>query len=251
MISEEPFITFDIFNPYKNVVCVFSTRIGGISKGIFSSQNLGNIQNDNPKHVELNRLNFFNKIDVDPSQVAIPGQIHSTNVELVTSAGLKKNTDALITNQVNLYLAIQTADCFPLFLYEPESQIIGIIHAGWRGALNGIVGKTLNLMKNKFGSNPEKILVSVGPGLQKECFEIREDVFSRFPNSFCLTHPEPDKRYLDLQKYIKETLVISGIRRQNIEINTNCTKCLKQLYYSFRRDGGKSGRMMGILGIRN
>jgi copper oxidase (laccase) domain-containing protein len=104
-------------------------------------------------------------------------------------------------------------------------------------------------MKTEFSSNPAEMRAAVGPGLQKECFEVREDVYNQFPRSCLIKHPETTKRYLDLQKYVRDNLINARIQSQNIELNKSCTKCCESLYYSFRRDGKKSGRMMGLLGI--
>jgi YfiH family protein len=168
----------------------------------------------------------------------------------VESPGERIKADALISNKSNLFLGVQTADCFPIFLFDPQNRAIGVIHAGWQGAIKGIIPKTISMMKTEFSSNPLEIRVAVGPGLQKECFEVQEDVYDQFPGSCLIKHPDAAKRYLDLQKYVIDNLITSGIQPQNIELNKSCTKCLDSLYYSFRRDGEKSGRMMGLLGIR-
>ncbi len=247
-MANDSYITFDIFKPFEEITCAFSTRKNGFSTGPFSSLNLGNINQDNPEVVKNNRLSYYKSLNIEPTNVILPDQIHSTNVRIVNTPGSIAMTDALISNKTNLFIGIQTADCFPIFLYEPNRQTIGIIHAGWRGAIAGIIRKTIDLMITEFDINILHVLAGVGPGLQKECFEVREDVYQQFSEVYLSKHPDQSKRYLNLQTYIRDCLWETGIQKQNIEFNAACTKCCKSLFYSYRRDGEKSGRMMGIIG---
>ena len=103
-MPDPSYSTFRIFEQFQELTCAFSTRKGGFSTGLFSSQNLGNIHNDDPKIVQRNRLNFFDKLNIDPANIILPGQTHSTNIKIVRSPGEAINTDALISNSPNLFL---------------------------------------------------------------------------------------------------------------------------------------------------
>jgi len=197
-MADDSYITFELFKQFGEIICTFSTRRRGYSTGPFASQNMGNLQYDKPDLVKKNRLDYYKSLNIDPAEVVLPGQIHSATVTVVSSGGQAESSDALISNKSNLFLGIQTADCFPIFLYEPGNRIISIIHAGWRGAVMGIIPKTINLMIARFGINPFEIFAAIGPGLQKECFEVRKNVYHQFSETYWNAHPDKTKRYLDL-----------------------------------------------------
>jgi len=250
-MADTSFNTFQIFDQFEELVCAFSTRRGGYSQGVFSSLNMGNIKNDNFDNVINNRRLFYSKLGVQESSVSLPDQIHSTNIEIVSSAGIIPKTDALVTTVGGLYLGIQTADCFPVFLYAHKKKIIGIVHAGWKGAAKNILTKTIDLMIKNLEVSLSELFVVIGPGLQKECFEVRSDVYNQFPDQFLNSHQDASKRYLNLSGYLREALLSQSIPPEQIFVSTDCTKCNQEKYYSYRRDGEKSGRMMGIIGMRS
>lgn len=244
------YIQFNIFNPYSNLVCAFSTRFGGTSKDPYHSLNLGLKTGDKLAFVHENRARFIRSLSINEDQIAYTDQVHSANVEIVTKAGIYAETDALITVRKNLFLVIQTADCFPLFVVDPGTNIIAAIHAGWRGALQGVIENTLKTMETKLNVNPDNLFVAVGPGLQQECFEIQSDVYDQIENKYLKIHSDETKRFLDLKNLIIDKLLQSGLNRKHIYDSGRCTKCEKESFYSFRRDKNKSGRMMGIIGQR-
>ena len=250
-MTDTSFITFQIFEQFEELVCAFSTRCGGYSKGVFSSLNMGNIKNDNYDNIMNNRRLFFNKLGIDENSVALPDQIHSSNVKIVSSAGIIPMTDAIVTTTRGLYLGIQTADCFPVFLYAPKKNIVGIVHAGWKGAVHDILMKTTDYLINNFDVLPSQLFIAIGPGLQQECFEIRSDVYKQFPDKFLEKHPDTSKKYLNLSGFLEQQLISLRIPAEQIFIRRDCTKCNQENYYSYRRDGEKSGRMMGIIGMRS
>ena len=182
--------------------------------------------------------------------MVFPGQIHSANVRNVSTPGIVPNTDALITQIRGLFLSIQTADCFPIFLYAPEKKVVGVIHAGWRGAKKGIVSKTLHMMHRSIGVKLSDVHVAIGPGIQKECFEVQADVFKRFPEKYLFPHVDNAKRYLNLCGFLKDELITNSVPPDQIYVTNDCTKCRNDLYYSYRLEGHKSGRMVGVIGLR-
>ena len=250
IMKDESYITFQIFKQFHELVCAFSTRRGGFSKGNFSSLNMGNIKNDDRTVVMNNRRLFFKKLAIAENTVALPDQIHSANIKSVLSPGIFSNTDALVTSITGIFLGIQTADCFPVFIYCPKKKITGIIHAGWKGAVQNIVIKTVELLVKNFGVLASELFVAIGPGLQKECFEVRSDVFEIFPRKFLEYHEDPAKRFLNLSGYLKQQLISLEIPVDQIYVSMDCTKCNQKRYYSYRRDGERSGRMLGIIGLR-
>jgi len=250
MISS-PIISFDIFNTLQGFKHGFSTRemIGGMSSGPFYNLNLGNFKHDKKRHIEHNRALFYQRLHINSANVAYPHQVHSATVRLINHPGQYTDCDALITRRSNIYLSIQTADCFPLFLIEPQVKAIALVHAGWRGVLKHIIEHTIAMMTEHMDADPAKMMAAVGPGLKSECFEVRSDVYQEVPEEFCFSHPASDKRYIDLAGFITKKLIDLGLKTENIEASDLCTKCRPDLFFSYRRDGIKSGRMMGVLGI--
>lgn len=250
-MKNSSFITFPIFENYPEIFCVFSTRIGGFSKNTYSTMNMGLTSGDNIDIVRKNRKTWFKFLKIDENRLAIPKQNHSAIVSKVIEPGIYEDTDALMTNRQDVLLSIQTADCLPIFLYEPETKVIAVIHAGWQGTLKGIVPNTIVNLKNEFDINPRLLKIAFGPGLQGSCFEIRQDVFSNFPEEYLDEHKDEEKRYLNLQAYIENQLIDMDIKKENIYNDLSCTHCQIDKYYSYRCDKNQSGRMMGIISFKN
>jgi len=249
-MNPSPFISFPIFENFVELVCAFSTRQGGVSHKPFDSLNLGMRTGDKLENVQKNRRIFFNALDINADKIAYTDQVHSAHVKLVQKATLYKRTDALVFSGRDIFLTVLTADCFPIFIYAPRFDTIAIIHAGWRGVVNGIIENTLEKIRTYFKINPMYYLVAIGPGMQSECFEVKEDVYRNIPDRFIYPHISPEHKYLDLHALILEKLLFRGVLRENIYSSELCTKCESHLFYSYRRDGLQSGRMMGIIGLR-
>lgn len=247
----ETFLSFKTFARNPDIVCAFSTRMGGKSSGAYAALNLGMKTGDKPETVKKNRKIFFNKLGIPENSITCCDQIHSAHVAVVNKAGLLPETDGLITQSKNIFLTVQTADCFPVFLYDPVTGTVAILHAGWRGTQAGILENTLYILKHQIKIQTSHLLAAIGPGLQKECFEVRKDVYAQFENKYLFPHQEPDKKYLDLLQVVKDRLVHHGVHPENIETIADCTMCSKDKYYSYRRDNKDSGRMIGVIGIRS
>ena len=245
------FITFPIFEKYPNIFCAFSTRIGGFSEDKYSTMNMGLTSGDNIDIVKKNRKKWFDLFKIDENKIAIPKQIHSASVKKVKKAGIYADTDALITNNQDILLSVQTADCLPIFMFEPEKNVITVIHAGWQGALKGIVSNTLDSLINEYKIQTDILNVAIGPGLQSSCFELREDVFMKFPDEFLIEHGDIEKKYLNLHGYIESQMLNYNIKKENIYMDLNCTHCQTDKFYSYRCDKYQSGRMMGIISFKN
>ena len=243
-------IQFDVFKPYTSLIHAFSTRQGGYSNDPYQTLNLGLTSGDNPETVQKNRETFFNFLSITQDRLVLPVQIHSDNIQIVDAPGFVKNCDALIAQTSNLYLTIQTADCFPIFIFEPMTPTIAIIHSGWKGAALNIAGKTIQKMENDLNIDLHNLLVAIGPGIQMENFKVDNPVYRQF-NSKYFVPDGPGHYKMNLQQVIYDQLVAAGLREEQIEQNRDCTYDKEKLYYSYRRDGQKSGRMMGVIGLRS
>ncbi len=227
----------------------FSTRKGGFSKRPYDSLNMGLNCGDNKETVLRNRELFFSTLAIDPKQVAYPAQVHSGHVAIADKPGIYKQTDALICNIPGLFITIQTADCFPVFLFDPVQKTWAIIHSGWRGTNKGISVSTIEMMKKQFDCNPETVIAAIGPGVQTNQYQVDEKTAANFDPAY-LIDDGPGHYLLDIQGCIYKQLLDAGLLIKNIERDKSCTFLQKDTFYSYRRDGHNSGRMMGVIGLR-
>ena len=186
-------------------------------------------------------------INLDPNKIVSPQQVHSSEVKVVDVPGKIPFTDAIISTSKSVVLSIQVADCIPLYLADPDNNIIGIVHAGWRGIEKGIVANSINKMIT-LGADNNRIIAYIGPSIQKCCFEIGPEVAKKFPINFQI-NSSYDRSFLDLQKLTKNILINNSISYNNIISSNECTKCNSDKYFSYRNTGLKSGRMIGIIGL--
>jgi YfiH family protein len=191
--------------------------------------------------------------------------------------------DALLTDQAGILLSVRTADCLPILLVDPVRRALGAVHAGWRGGLQRIVEKTVGVMRATFGSKPRQILAAVGPGIRACCYEVGEDVVAaysgrftnseqffrelaadghsrtlteRYPALFLARHPPghapgpSPAACLDLAAVVETQLREAGLLARNVAVCDYCTSCRTDLFFSHRREGARTGRMMAVVGIR-
>ena len=207
-------------------------------------------------------------------------QIHSDIIRCVDSIPEEPLTgDGLITATPHLLLAIQTADCLPVILVDAKRHAVGVFHAGWRGTVQRIVEKGVGEMHRCFGTRPRDLRAAIGPGIQGCCYAVGEEVRIKFESQFeygaslfrevkdsdpvrekypllFLTarapgHSElPKTIYLDLVEANRQQLLAAGVSKKNIETSPLCTNCHPELLFSYRAEKGKTGRMMGVAGIR-
>ena len=180
-------------------------------------------------------------------RLSIPQQIHSTTVKWVEKPGEYTGIDGLITSKTELILTLKVADCVPVYFFEPQNKIIGLVHAGWRGTVDGIIQNTIQLMQ-KNGVDTRMILVYMGPAIGSCCYEVSSEVADNFNNAAKLKM-DNKKWKVDLHKQISLQLITLGILAANIKASEICTfesdKC-----HSYRRDGNKSGRMFAFMGVK-
>jgi len=242
---------FHIFSNFPNLICAFSIRMDGKSSGGNSDQEARLKIGDKRQILAENQRRFFKEFGILTEEIALADQIHSSNVSIVDKPGIYRQSDALATSRENIFLAIQTADCFPIFIFDPHRQVVSAIHAGWRGVKSGILQTVIGKLKSRFDLRTANLFVAIGPGLQKDCFEVRSDVSKYFTDTYLAPHSDPDKKYLDLSGYIINRLMDLGIPGDQIQNQGDCTMCRMDLYYSYRRDKEQSGRMIGLIGMRS
>ncbi len=217
----------------------FFNKIGGKSKGIYKSLNCGLGSKDKKSKVNENIKIVKNKISKKSKNIFFLNQVHS-NKFIFIDKNFKSNkkrikADAVITNQVKLPIAVLTADCVPILLYDNKKQMIAAIHAGWKGAFKGIIGKVINFMLKK-GCKPNDIIAVVGPCIGKESYRVKSDFKKKFinknkKNQIFFKHKK-DIIYFDLPNYVKSQLKLNKIR--NIDMKNKDTFQRKNNYFSAR-----------------
>jgi len=234
--------------PFSPVVHGFSTRKGGVSPKPFDSLNLGMNSGDTPENIKTNRQIFCSALDFPAVSLAHANQIHSGNVAVVDRPISAPNTDALVTNTPGVFLNVKTADCVPILLFEPDQKVVAAVHAGWKGIVNRIIENTIDTMIVRFRCEPSRMFAVIGPSIRSCCYEIQSDVANQFSESEVIRRN--GKLFLDAAKAVNSRLENAGILYKNIDDSGRCTMCEPEQFYSYRRDGVQSGRMMVVIGMR-
>jgi polyphenol oxidase len=186
-------------------------------------------------------------------------QVHGTDALVVDRALTPSDRfpggwDALVTDQPGIMVAVRTADCVPILMHDPKRRVVAAVHAGWRGAVAGIVRKTIALMESRFGSVPEQLRVSIGPSAGACCYEVDEPVLDRLreacPHSGRVVRSQRGgKAHLDLKLLIREQAWAAGARPESITSVNLCTICHEELFFSYRREGQVIGTMVSAIGL--
>jgi YfiH family protein len=223
-----------------------STRVGGVSTpplDLNLSFNVG----DDALNVKQNRELFFGSLGIGVDALALPQQVHSNTVRRADRPGLYPACDALVSNVPGVYLGVTVADCIPLLIFDAGKRAVAAVHAGWRGSLDGVASKVLETLAAEYSSTPEEMFAFLGPSAGVCCYEVGEEVARRFEPSD--VQRINDRIFLDLKSVTRRHLSAFGIPEAHIEVSDQCTICSPALFHSFRREKGKSGRMMGVVGL--
>ncbi len=221
----------------------FSTRRGGVSRPPFGTLNLGLNTEDDPVSVRENWVQLSRAAGLDRDRMAFTRQVHGEAIAAAEAPGVFPDTDALVTDTAELALAVQVADCVPVFLYDPSRKAVGLAHAGWKGSALDIAGKTAAALVERFGSKPADLSACIGPSIGPCCFEVGPEVAERFPSRY-LEHGR-----LDLWAVNRDSLIAAGMDPNAIHISRLCTVCHRDWFFSHRGDGGKTGRMAAVIGL--
>ncbi len=193
---------------------------------------------------ESNRSDCVTRIGLNPEELAIVRQVHGTDVIIAKSPGILGEADGLVTNVEGLAIGILVADCAAVLVCDPVNRIIGAFHAGWRGAVGGIVLKGIRVMQSLGGS---EFHVWMSPCIGLNAFEVGDEVAAQFPTQFVYSEGF-EKPHIDLKAFLIQQLQDIGIHRDRILSDSRCTFEDSNLF-SYRRQGKESGRMMGVIGL--
>lgn len=260
-----PLLGFPEYEKIPWLAHCFTTKAGGVSKGIFESLNLSFTRGDDEEAVFENYRRVAAAMGTTPESVVTSDQTHTTNVRLVTKEDAGKgivitrdyqNVDGLITREPGLLLATFYADCVPLYFVDPVHKAIGLSHSGWKGTLNRMGQVTVAAMGEHFGSEPQDLLCAIGPSICQDCYEISEDVAIHFQEAFSsmvdeiLLDKGNGKYQLDLWRTNQYILQEAGVLKEQIYMADICTCCNSDKLFSHRATKGQRGNLGAFLMIR-
>lgn len=260
------FLTYPAFEKLPGFVHGFSTRLGGVSEGIYSSMNLSFTRGDEEEAVRENYRRISSALGFEPGDIVTSDQTHTANVRVITEKdrgnGITRprpyrDVDGMVTNVPGLVLATFYADCVPLYFIDPVHKAVGLSHSGWRGTVAGIGKETVKRMQENYGSRPEDIYGAIGPSICQECYEVSEDVILEFQKSFSeeiwpsLFYKKENGKYqLNLWEANRQIFLRSGILPEHISMPGICTCCNPEFLFSHRASKGKRGNLAAFLGIK-
>src|SRR5699024_8279900 len=210
--------------------------------------NLGFNTPDSTDIVKQNRSLLLSELDLDAQWLAYADQVHGSHVRVISEGGTYGATDGLVTSLPGLTLAIQVADCAAVLLWDSTNNVIGALHAGWRGAVAGILSEGIQMMKQQ-GAELEQMNAFISPCISQAHFEVGPEVAEQFPEPF-VERSRYAKPHVDLKGVLGQQIADQGLKRTNIEVSKACTFADDEHFYSYRREGEESGRMMGLIQIK-
>lgn len=248
-------------------IFVFSTtRHGGVSTGNYASLNCTPYTGDTPDNVRRNKELLLESLPQRPRELVIPWQTHGTEALVVDDDYLEatpearherlQDIDALITRLPGVCLSISTADCIPILLYDSRNRAVAAIHAGWRGTVNRIVARTLERMHTLYGTTGQDVRAVIGPGISLAAFEVGQEVYNAFHaagfpmNYIAEWHNDTHKYHIDLWAANQLQLLEAGLPEAQIETAGICTYTQHDEFFSARRLGIRSGRMLSGIMIK-
>ena len=259
-------LSYPAFEKFPDIVQAFSTRLGGVSQGIYSSMNLSFTRGDDDTAVHENYRRFAAAVGFEAEDIVTSDQTHTANVRVITEEdrgnGITKprqytDVDGMITNVPGLVLATFYADCVPLYFVDPVHHAIGLSHSGWRGTVAKIGAVTVERMREEYGSDPGDIYSAIGPSICQDCYEVSEDVIQEFRTAFgrkdwdiLFYRKENGKYQLNLWEANRIIMQEAGIREEHISMPGICTCCNPEFLFSHRASHGKRGNLGAFLGIR-
>lgn len=258
--GELEYLTFPSLEKTGIVKHLFTTRMGGVSQGEFSSMNLSFTRGDDADSVTENYRRIGEVLGCARSDMVASHQTHTTNIRRVTEEDRGKgitcprdyeNVDGLITCEPGIVLVTYYADCVPLFFVDPVHKAVGLAHSGWKGTAAGMGACMVRAMGEAFGTRPEELYAAVGPSICADCYEVSEDVAEQFRGFDDAVGPgrRPGKYQLDLWKANRQILLRAGLETDKIAVTDICTCCNSQYLFSHRASHGRRGNLAAFLGL--
>lgn len=233
----------------------FSLRVGGVSQVPFDSLNLGRAVGDEPEAVEENVQRFRCDVGIDADRMYELSQVHGTIVHIADGSIEPKvfrarQGDALVSATPGVAVGARTADCVPVLIGDLHTGAVAAVHAGWRGVLAGVIHTTTHVLQRLTGTEPATWCAAIGPHIRKCCFEVGNDVagdFERLSTSADLVDHGFERPHVSLVEFVKAQLAQDGVQAPNIDDVGGCTYCDPARFFSYRRDGARSGRHLAVI----
>ncbi|MEI6101480.1 MAG: peptidoglycan editing factor PgeF [Eubacteriales bacterium] len=243
---------------YPEVVAGFTSRIGGVSEGIYESLNFSMGREGNLANIQENFRRAAGAMGLDAQTIVLDNYEHGTAIYHATpldcGKGIFRETDlpmcdALVITEPGITAVTMHADCVPLFFLDPKLKIACVAHAGWRGVYGMLPQKIVQAFVSEYGSKEEDIITAIGPHILSCCFEVGEEVASLFENRFgtFTVQKQGERLHADMQAAILVQFMEAGILPGNCTCADLCTSCLPDLFYSHRRDKGETGAMASLI----
>lgn len=240
-----------VFASFARLIAAESTRHGGVSPEPFASLNLGINTADDPANVDENRRRFFAVIGADGMGFASAHQVHGTEILYVTGPGRFDGYDALVTDQRGLLIGVTVADCAPILVYDAQHRVVAAVHAGWRGTVGGIVRKTLAFMQERFDTSGEYCYAYVGTCIDEASFVVGPEVAEQFAPEFVRPDEATGQTCADLKRANARQLTDFGVPPAQISVSPFSTVLHNADYFSYRAEGGQTGRMLAVIGLKS
>lgn len=228
----------------------FFTRQGGVSTGAYASLNVSPAVGDRADFVAVNQHLMRQALGLEV--LAAAAQVHGGQAAVITSAGQGQQedipeVDILVTTVPGLGLLIKQADCQAVMLYDPANRLVANVHCGWRGQIRNILGETVSLLKDRFGTRPQDLYAALGPSLGPCCAEFR-NFRQEFPETLWGYQVQPT--YFDLWQLTQDQLVAAGLQPERLDLARLCTRCGAGDFFSYRRDK-ITGRQGAVIALRD
>lgn len=260
--AEVEYLTFPSLKETGMVRHLFTTRLGGVSEGDFSSMNFSVDRGDREENVLENYGRIAGILGCGVEDMVASHQTHTTNVRRVTAADRGKgilrprdyeDVDGMITDEEGIVLVTFYADCVPLYFVDPVHRAIGLAHSGWKGTVGRMGERMVEAMGRTFGSRPEELLAAVGPSICRDCYEVDGELAMRFADAFGdgVVRPGrgPGKYQLDLWLANEMILTGCGVLKEHIQVTDICTGHNSSYLFSHRASRGRRGNMGAFLGL--
>lgn len=244
-----------VLTHHHNLLASFTTRLGGVSLSPYGGFNVAFHVGDNPDHVRTHHETLATLLHYDRAKLVYMNQIHSDHVHILTDEDdfdHPPTCDALITHRRETPLMVMSADCIPLLVYDPTHGVIAAIHAGRAGALSAIVPKTLQTMKEVYGSHLHELHIAIGPSIQGCCYEVNATIAHEVKSLGYGTalRYEEEKIFLDVYTIVQQQLMTLGVLHIDVT-QYHCSACHHDEYFSYRADHQRTGRMGGVISLQS
>lgn len=261
-----PYIVFKNLE-LPSIVHGFSTRLGGVSEGIYSTMNLSFHRGDDMDAVMENHRRLAQAVGYDHRRLVFSDQVHETVIRKVTEEDAGKGitresditgTDGLMTNVKDLPLITFYADCVPVFFYDPVKEVVAMNHSGWRGTVKNISRHMVEALNKEYGCEASDLICAVGPSICQNCYEVSEDVAEAFKDAYLpeqymkMTKNIGNGKYLlDLHRANYYNLTGAGILPEHINVTDICTCCNPDFLFSHRASHGKRGNLGAVIMLKS